>query len=239
MKMLRFTVVLVALAIFAALPASAQSIPPGPDRWVTPNDGQTFVVIPKGELEALCGRPSDDSWDHQVPMVGIPTDGADWDTAVYRLDKAAFVNGIANTRIQVRALNFKGLETRDTPCGTNSFSAHLSGDQPVTQMTLRKTHSNGGIFFADIHVKTEVRVYDANSGALLGSIPFDAKLPSPASGTPYTYTGGVFKPGIDSSSGPESCVPALRAKQSQYPVGSRHYYFIEDLIAQGKCTKRG
>lgn len=241
MKVLRFTVVLVALAIFAALPASAQTIPAGPDNWVTPNGGQTFVVIPDGELEALCAKPADDTWNHQVPMIGIPAvDAVDWDTSVRRLDKATFVNNLATTRIVVAALNFKGLETRQTPCGLNSFSAHLRGAQPITKMTLRKTHANGGLFFADIKVVTEIRVYDANSGAQIGAIPFAATLPSPATGTPFTVnTAGAFKPGIDSSAGPESCVPALREKQAGYPVDSSHYYYIEDLIAQGLCTKRG
>lgn len=240
MKVLRFAVVLVALAIFAALPAAAQTIPAGPDNWVTPIGGQTFVVIPDGELEALCGRPAEDAWDHHVPMVGIPSsDAADWDTSVRRLDKATFVNRVASTRIVVAALNFKGLETRKTPCGQNSFSAHLRGAQPITKMTLRQTHATGGVFFADIKVITEIRVYDANSGAQIGAIPFAATLPSPATGTPYTLTtAGIFKPGIDSSAGPESCVPALREKQAGYPVDSSHYYFIEQLIAQGLCTKR-
>lgn len=228
-----------ALTLGATLPASAQ-IPAGVDRWVTPGNGQTFLVIPDGELEALCGRPADSSWDHKIPMIGAPAiDAADWDTAVKRLDKATFVNRVATTRIQVAALQFKGLDTRKTPCGTNSFSAHLRGAQPVTVMTLRQTHANGGVFFADIKVATEIRVYDAFTGTQIGALPFAATLPSPATGTPYTWNGGLFKPGIDSAAGPESCVPALRAKQAGFGVESSHYYYIENLIAQGKCTKEG
>jgi hypothetical protein len=227
-----------ALAFGATLPASAQ-IPAGPDRWVTPANGQTFVVVPDTEIAALCGAEGDPALDHKIPMVGVPAiDATDWDTEVRRLDKATFVNRVASTRIVVTQLNFKGIDVHETACGRNTFSAHLSGAQPVTNMTLRQTHANGGVFFADIEVSTKVVVYDV-SGAILGGIPFVAKLPSPATGTPYTWNGGVFKPGIDSSAGPESCVPALRAKQATYPVDSSHYYFIENLIAQGKCTKRG
>lgn len=240
MKMSRVVLFAGVLALGATLPAFAQ-IPAGVDRWVTPGNGQTFLVIPDGELEALCGRPADASWDHKIPMIGAPEAvTTDWDTAVRRLDKATFVNRVATTRIQVAALQFKGLETRKTPCGTNSFSAHLRGVQPITSMTLRQTHANGGVFFADIKVATEIRVYDAASGSQIGALPFVATLPSPSSGTPYTWVaGGIFKPGIDSSTGPESCVPALRAKQAGYPVNSSHYYYIENLIAQGKCTKTG
>lgn len=238
MKMLRFGLALASLALVAALPVSAQ-IPAGPDRWVTPPNGQTFVVIPDTEIAALCGEVGNPDLDHKIPMVGSPViDATDWDTEVRRLDKATFVNRVASTRIVVSQLNFKGIDVHETACGRNTFSAHLAGDQPITKMTLRQTHTNGGVFFADIHVSTKVVVYDA-SGAVLGSVPFFAKLPSPATGTPYTWVGGVFKPGIDSSAGPESCVPALRAKQATYPVDSSHYYFIENLIAQGKCTKRG
>lgn len=239
MKTLRFAFVLVALMALAALPASAQSIAAGPDRWVTPGNGQTFLIIPDGELEALCGQPASSGWNHRVPFIGAPIAATnDWDTEVRRLDKATFVNRVASTRIQVSVLNFKGLETRSTPCGLNSFSAHLRGVQPITKMTLQLTHATGGVFFADIRVSTEIRVYSA-TGALLGSIPFAATLPSPATGTPFTLTaGGVFKPGIDSSSGVETCIDVLRQKLAGYPVDSSHYYFIENLIAQGKCYER-
>lgn len=238
MKMLRFGLAFALLALVVALPASAQ-IPAGPDRWVTPANGQTFVVIPDTEIAALCGEVGNPDLDHKIPMVGAPAiDATDWDTEVRRIDKATFVNRVATTRIVVSQLNFKGINVHETACGRNTFSAHLAGAQPVTMMTLRQTHANGGVFYADIHVSTKVVVYDA-SGGVLGTVPFFAKLPSPATGTPYTWVGGVFKPGIDSSAGPESCVPALRAKQATYPVDSSHYYYIEDLIAQGKCTKRG
>lgn len=239
MKLLRFGLAFALLALVAALPAAAQ-IPAGPDRWVTPSNGQTFVVIPDTEIAALCGAVGNPTLNHKIPMVGSPViDVNDWDTEVRRLDKATFVNRVASTRIQVSVLNFRSIGAHQTACGQNTFSAHLAGAQPITNMTLRQTHANGGVFFADIRVSTQVRVYNV-AGAVVGSVPFVANLPSPATGTPYTWVaGGAFKPGIDSSAGPESCVPALRAKQATYPVDSSHYYFIENLIAQGKCTYRG
>ena len=102
------------LASLAALPAAAQ-IPPGPDYWVTPDNGRTFFTFPNGDVESLCGAPPSTAWNHRVNLRGVPV-AADYDTVVQRLDKAVFdTTGHAQTRIVVKALSFGEARQEDVP----------------------------------------------------------------------------------------------------------------------------
>ena len=80
------------LVSLAALPAVAQpnNIVPGADPWVTPGNGQTFVEIGPGDLEALCGANANPNWNHLVLLQGTPPAGVDYDTVVKRIDNAVF-----------------------------------------------------------------------------------------------------------------------------------------------------
>src|SRR5437764_14917105 len=122
----RTTVLALPLLSLAALPAFAQIIPPGVDRWVTPGNNQTLFLFSSGDVESLCGLPPSSSWDHHIYLRGIPQAGADWDTAVARLDDAVFTSsGTASTRIQVTSLNFASISPQATPCGPLSWPVGL------------------------------------------------------------------------------------------------------------------
>lgn len=104
----RLVIGLLAVLVVAGLPAHAQNINPGPDYFTTLNNGNTYVTLPDGDVESFCGAVPDPSWDHVVRFGGVPV-VADADTIVQRLDTAVFSsNGTATTRIQVRALHFRG-----------------------------------------------------------------------------------------------------------------------------------
>ncbi|MDX1997745.1 MAG: hypothetical protein SF066_08485 [Thermoanaerobaculia bacterium] len=233
MKLSRAVLFAGAFALGAAS-ASAQTIPAGADRWVTPANGQTYFVFPKGDLESLCGRPATGAL-YQAYFVGDPLAGNDWDTAVTRLDNATFnTAGVATTRIQVTALRFKSLNPVSTPCGVLTFKAELNGGQPISTMTITKTSAKGGTFTANIPVNVVIRAYN-QSGAPVGQLFYSRNLPNPTTGAPWSFgPTGVFRPGISTT---ETCVAQLRQKLAGTSPTSSHYYFIENLIAQGRCTQ--
>jgi hypothetical protein len=230
----RRTVLTTLLLGLAALPAVAQTITPGTDWWVTPANSQTIFLFPNGDVESLCGVPPASSWDHRVFFRGIPQAGADWDTAVARLDPATFSSsGNASTRIQVSGLHFTSISPLSTPCGVLSWTAGLSGTQPITVMNLTKTSATGGVFFATISVHVELRAFDS-SGAYRGSLFYSRDLPDTGSGVAWSLgTGGAFRPGITPAN---TCVDVLRQKLLATDPTSRHYYFISSLISRGICT---
>ena len=53
-SMVRIAALSAAVALVLALPATAQYLPAGEDRWVTPNDGSTYFTFPAGDVESLC-----------------------------------------------------------------------------------------------------------------------------------------------------------------------------------------
>jgi hypothetical protein len=241
----RVTFLGILLAGFAAFPGAAQVIPPGTDWWVTPPNGQTFFTFPDGDVEALCGAPptaaGSTAWDHRVYFRGIPQQGQDWDTAVTRLDKAVFDTTIspptAFTRIQVRGLAFASLNPQATPCGELNWTAGLAGPQSITKMTLQQTTARGGVFFATIAVKVELRATDANTGNYIGSLFYSLELPDPATGgTAWSFgPTGAFRAGMTET---DNCIKVLRAKLLTYAPASDHYYYISNMISQGRCTEQ-
>ena len=220
----------------AALPATAQVIPKGTDYWRTPNNGQTFFVFPDGDVEALCGHAPDAAWDHTVFLRGVPAAGSDWDTAVTRLDDAVFDStGTARTRIKVRSLSFTSLFPQVTPCGRIHWTVSICCPQPTTWMTIHKTSDKGGVFFANLAVNVEFKGTDADTGAFLGTLYYSRELPDEPNGTAWSFgNGGIFRPGITTA---ETCVDVLRKKLSNYAPDSSHFYWISDMIAQGRCEK--
>lgn len=220
----------------AALPAAAQ-IPAGFDPWVTPANGQTFTEFAKGDVEALCGKPDDPTWNHTVVLKGVPGSGVDYDTVVQRIDNVTFnTSGVGTTRVQVVSLAFKSIAPTSTPCGDLDWTVGLTGTQPVTKMTITKTSSTGGLFYADLVVNVEMKGYKKGTTTYVGSVFYSINLPQGSTGTPWSFDRRTqaYRPGITDT---DDCIAALRVKLTQYPTTSKHYYFISDLIAAGKCNK--
>lgn len=228
----RTTTLLLLLASFLAVPVFAQTIPPGKDYWVTPNNGQTDFTFPNGDVESLCGAPASTAWNHKVTLKGVPVGGSDYDTVVNRLDKAVFNSSLqASTRIQVSHLSFASAAPQATPCGTINWTVGLSGPQALTLMRLRRTSATGGVFSADIAVSVEFKAFVG--GAYLGSLFYNITLPDPATGTPWSFgPTGAFRAGMTTTN---DCVDVLREKLLTYSPDSDHFYFISNMIAQGQC----
>jgi hypothetical protein len=235
----RTTLAGILLMTLASLPALAQKvIPAGKDVWVTPANGQTVFTFPDGDVEALCGAAASSSWDHKITLQGVPIAGGDWDTMVLRLDDAVFnSSGVAQTRAQVSYLDFRSSGTTATPCGTLYFKVGLAGSQATTTMTIVRTTAGGGLFHADIAVSVEIKAYEIHHGDYVGSLFYSFILPNPSAGTPWSLgPNGEFRAGMTTTN---NCVDVLRQKLTQYATTSSHYYFISDMIAQGRCTPKG
>ena len=224
------------VASLAAIPATAQVIPKGTDHWRTPNNGQTFFAFPEGDVEALCGQRASTAWDHRAFLHGVPAPGSDWDTAVARLDDAVFdATGTAKVRIQVRSLSFTSAFPQVTPCGRIIWTVSICCPQPITWMTIRRTAANGGVFHANLTVIVEFRGVNVDTGQQVGSLYYTRELPDEPGGTAWSFgPGGVFRPGITPA---ETCVDVLRRKLSNYAPDSSHFYWISDMIAQGRCER--
>ncbi|HEX7183315.1 MAG TPA: hypothetical protein VF756_15875 [Thermoanaerobaculia bacterium] len=237
----RATVLAVLLATLAAAPVAAafDMIKKGTDYWRTPGNGVTQFTFPDGDVESLCKVPAQGGWDHKISLRGIPAQGSDWDAAVARLDHAKFdKSGNARTRVQFQALAMTSIAASDTPCGKLFWTARLAKrKQPVTEMRIKKTSDRGGAFFAELALSVELQASRADTGASIGSLFYDIKLPDPTggTGTPWSYgPNGGFRPGMTET---DNCIQVLREKLGDYPPGSQHIYFISNLIAQGKCRR--
>lgn len=232
----RASILGILLVSLTALPAMAQTIPAGKDYWRTPNNGQTFFEFPAGDVESLCGAPVTSGWNHVVALRGVPQAGSDWDTVVTRLDNATFdATGTAFTRVQVQFLAFVSAAPHGTPCGTLTWRAKLSGAQPITRMTIRRTTNRGGVFYANLLVNVEMQATDS-TGKYVGSLFYTRELPDPGTGTPWSFgaTTTIFRAGMTET---DNCIDVLRQKLSTIDPASSHFYWVSDMIAQGKCTR--
>lgn len=230
----RTTALTIAAALLLALPVAAQVIPAGEDRWVTPPNGGTHFEFPPGDVEALCGLPVTDDWDRKIILAGVAAPGADWDTAIRRLKDVDLDAGQTTTPIRLTHLRFRSLGTHRTPCGELLWEVKALDQQRRTKMEFIRHSDTGGVFHAEIAVNVVFAAVDAGSGAILGYLYYSFDLPDQG-GTPWSFgPGGIFRPGIDED---ENCFDVLREKLSTLPTDAGHEYYIENLIAQGKCSK--
>lgn len=151
----------IAALLLVALPtfAADRSIQSGADLWVTPADGKTFIDFKNAPIPAgfFCFKSA--PFRGRVVFQGVPVATAEagvlgkTDTIVQRLDEAVFNgNGVARTRIQMRALHFQSVKPVQTACGAFNVEVRLNGPQPITSMKIVRESEHGGRFFAPIAV---------------------------------------------------------------------------------------
>ncbi len=167
--MKRAIVCALTLAIFVALPAVAagvRTIQNGIDVWRTPGDGTTFVdfaknPIPKGFFCSKSGSFTGRIVLQGRPLTtGTPGELGGADTIVQRLDDADFDgNGVATTRVQLRALQLESVSPVKTACGDFTARVSLSGPQPTSKMRIVKESDNMGRFEAPIQVRFRVNFF--------------------------------------------------------------------------------
>lgn len=170
--MKRAVICVLVLAILAALPAAAttvRSIENGIDVWRTAGDGTTFVKFDKSPIPAgfFCSKSA--AFTGRIVLqgrplaTGAPGELGGADTIVQRLDNAAFdAKGVANTRIQLRALQLESVAPVKTACGDFNVRVSLSGTQPTTTMKIVRDNETGGRFVAPLKVQYRVSFFPTN-----------------------------------------------------------------------------
>jgi hypothetical protein len=160
----RHFVVLAALLLIA-LPSFAADrvVQNGIDLWRTEGNGRTFINFAKIPIPAGFFCFNSAPFTGRVVFEGVPVATGEpgvlgkTDTIVQRLDDAAFdKQGVATTRVQVRALQFKSVKPIQTACGAFNVEVKLNGEQPVTTMKIVRENETGGRFFAPIAVNGKV-----------------------------------------------------------------------------------
>jgi hypothetical protein len=144
--------------LLAALPAAAADrvLYHGIDPWTTvpelTNANFGANPLPAGffcmEFQGYTGK----IWLKGVPLASSdPNALGDTDTIVERLDDAVFnKNGVARTRVRVRALQLTGIESFKTVCGDYDVKVTLDGVQPVSRMKIVRESARGGRFFVPL-----------------------------------------------------------------------------------------
>lgn len=154
-----------ALLLLIALPVSAAGrvVQSGIDLWSTPADGKTFVDFSRNPIPAGFFCFNSAPFTGRIFFRGVPIATGEkgilgkTDTIVQRLDDAVFnKNGVARTRVQVRALQFEGLQAIKTSCGAFKVEARLQGEQPITRMRIVRENENGGRYFVPIGINAKL-----------------------------------------------------------------------------------
>ncbi len=159
------TIIILGLVFFMALPAAATDpvIQNGIDLWVTGDEGRTFFDFSSDPIPAGFFCSGSAPFTGKVTFKGEPIatspagalGGAD--TIIQRLDDARFDRrGVAQTRVQMRALSFSSIKPIETACGAFQVSVSLDGQQPVTRMKIVRDHDRGGRYFAPISLRVRV-----------------------------------------------------------------------------------
>lgn len=155
----------VVLALFlAALPATAADsvIYRGIDTWTTVPE-LTYTdfqanPLPAGFFCAAFPGFTGRIWFKGVPLASdAPGSLGTTDTIIERVDNAVFnKNGVARTRVRVRALQLTGIEDLKTVCGSYSVRVTLDGEQPISRMRIVRETPKGGRFFVPLALNVKL-----------------------------------------------------------------------------------
>jgi hypothetical protein len=162
-KLSVFAIFVLALALAVPAVAADRVIANGVDLWRTPGDGTSFADFSKEAIPAGFFCPGSPAFTGRIIMKGVPIAASrpgalgNADTIIQRLDNATFnKKGVATTRIQMRAMQFEGVNTVKMACGEFKAYVRLDGEQPITTMRIVRDNEKGGRFFAPISVNIRI-----------------------------------------------------------------------------------
>lgn len=200
------TVICCAIVLAAALPlAAADGIHHGVDLWQT-STGFSFTTFAKNPIPADFFCVGSKPFGGVISMRGEPLAtrpaGAlgKIDTIIRRLDEAQFdANGDATTRIQLMALSLASVKPVEIPgCGSYDVRASLAGEQPLTEMKIRRTSSAGGTYVAPLDLKVKLVFTPADGKGAVREISNRVSL-GPGSQSVWSYAQGAAKAAIQRS----------------------------------------
>ena len=161
LKRLAIFAVLSVLAVLPAVAASSPGIQRGIDAWTTVPEG-TFADFQNNPLPAGFFCKEFEGYTGQIWLQGVPLASDDKalgtvDTIVERLDNAAFnKRGVAETRVQVRALQLEGQDIFKTACGDYNVRVTLDGEQPISVMRIFRDNNKGGRYTVPLSLNTKI-----------------------------------------------------------------------------------
>ena len=191
-----FGFVVVLLLGTSHLSSADPSIRPGIDVFATLGGGSTYYNFSKTPIPAGFFCDSSTTFTGRVALKGLPVETGvpgelrNTDTIVERLDEAVFnAHGVAETRIQFRALSMVSIAPIETACGAFHVYITLDGKQPITKMHIYRSEAGGGSFRAPLAANvrlTFVPVQGTSSRRLelKGSVRFPGKP------IPWTFPSG-------------------------------------------------
>lgn len=149
------------LLTLAAAPAPAldRVVDSGLDIWITRGDGSTFFTFENDPLPADFFCSGSEAFVGTIVLQGVPVATSPEgvlgvsDTILQRLDDAVFdQDGVATTRLRMRALHLEGVDLLRNWCGAFRVEVVLDGEQPVTEMRIHRESDFGGRFDAEVAV---------------------------------------------------------------------------------------
>lgn len=160
----RVLVLALALTAMASPVFAIDTIQNGSDLWRTLGDGTTYAKFDTEPLPAGFFCSGSAPFTGRVIFEGVPIATSPsnafgtTDTIVHRLDDAVFnKEGVATTRIQMRAMQFKGVEVLRTKCGKFNVGLVLDGNlQPITKMDIYRLSDDHGYFLAEISANVKI-----------------------------------------------------------------------------------
>ncbi|HEX6903154.1 MAG TPA: hypothetical protein VF789_25780 [Thermoanaerobaculia bacterium] len=189
-KHLVLAVLIAAVCFAVAVPAVAADrvIRGGIDIWATKPDATTHYDFADNAIPAGFFCANSEPFTGMIYLKGSPiatgTPGAlgNADTIVERLDDAVFAkNGVATTRIRMRALSLVSMAPVKTSCGLFNAKVTLDGDQPTTIMRIVRETRDGGSYIAPLAFNARIEFTPVEGGrfvrprVLRKSIQFMAK----------------------------------------------------------------
>lgn len=126
-------------------------------------EGATFIGFERNVLPADFFCTGSKPFAGKIAFKGVPIatfpQGAlgSSDTIVQRLEEAVFdENGVAVTRLQIRAVQFEAVQPFRNECGEFQVRVGLHGEQPITEMRIVRESPNGGLFEAEVAVHAKI-----------------------------------------------------------------------------------
>jgi hypothetical protein len=196
-------ILLVALAIvllgsLTPLVAADNVIRHGVDTFTTMPNGKTFYSFAKNPIPAGFFCASSVPFTGKVAFRGLPietdTPGAlhNADTVIERLDDAVFnTKGVAETRLQFKALSLVSIAPIQTACGAYHAYVTLAGTQRVTTMKIYRTEAGGGRFVAPIAVDAKISFIPVNAAKSARQLELVGKFTFPPTPLPWSTTAGA------------------------------------------------
>lgn len=179
----------------ASLVAADPVIYRGIDVFSTTTNGKSYYSFAEHPIPAGFFCKGSPAFSGRVTLRGLPLETAipgqlgGADTIVERLDDATFdAQGVAVTRVRLRALSLVSIDPIKTRCGAFHVYISLAGPQRVTTMRIQRTHVRGGSFSAPIAVDARVTFVPVK-GRSSRKLELKGNLNFPGNAIPWSLEG--------------------------------------------------